>query len=198
MSNRAYSLAERPACTANSQVSISPSGLFGFALSAIFLNLIQTGLFSISITILAMGVFYGGVTQITVGLVEWHRNNAFGATVFVAFGLFWLSLVGFIILPEAGWGVIPQGTVLSAYFFLWGAFTLILLANATQLDFSVRMVFLLLVVYFIVFSIGEGTGIPLVETIANYCGFAVGGAAVYAGMSKIAKQLFGTSAAAKG
>lgn len=184
---------ERAAYSSNSQVSVASSGLFGFGLSAIFLNLLQTGLFSIDISLLAMGVFYGGVSQITVGLVEWHKNNTFGAITFVSFGLFWLSLVGFIILPEAGWGVVPQATVLSAYFFLWGAFTLILVANAIQLSFSVRMVFLMLVVYFIAFALGQGTGSPMIQTIANYCGFAAGGAALYAAVGQISRQVFGRS-----
>jgi len=193
MLNRACSHFERASFPSTCQVSLSFPGLFGFGLSAIFLNLFQTGLFSIDITILAMGVFYGGIAQITSGLFEWHKNNIFGATAFVSFGLFWLSLVGFIMLPEVGWGVVPQATVLSAYFFLWGGFTLILLANATQISPSVKIVFISLVVYFIAFSLGEATESMSVRMAAGYCGFASGFAALYAGMALIIKQVFDCS-----
>ncbi len=191
MLNKAHPHFAQSSFSVKCQTSVSSSGLFGFGLCAIFFNLFQAGLFPVDITILAMGVFYGGISQITVGLMEWHKGNFFGAAAFVSFGLFWLSLVGFFILPEAGFGVAPHSSVLSAYFFLWGGFTLILLTSATHISHAVRMVFVLLVVYFIVFSLGEATGSLAVRLTALYCGLAGGCAALYAGTALIVNQVFG-------
>jgi succinate-acetate transporter protein len=191
MLNKAHSHFAQSAFTVRCQTSVSSSGLFGFGLCAIFFNLFQVGLFPVDITILAMGIFYGGISQITVGLMEWHKDNFFGAATFVAFGLFWLSLVGFFILPEAGFGVVPHPSVLSAYFFLWGGFTLILLTSTPKISHAVRMVFVLLIVYFVVFSLGEATESIAVRQTAAYFGLAGGCAALYAGTALVVNQVFG-------
>ncbi|WP_432821587.1 acetate uptake transporter [Trichloromonas sp.] len=189
--NKAHLQFGQSSFSASCQSSVSSSGLFGFGLCAIFFNLFQAGLFPVDVTILAMGVFYGGVSQITVGLMEWHKNNFFGAAAFVSFGLFWLSLVGFFVLPEAGFGVVPDSMVLSAYFLLWGGFTLILFSSARQISRSVKLVLISLVAYFAIFSLGEATGSIMIGRFAAYCGLAGGCAALYSGTALIVNQVFG-------
>lgn len=39
----------------------APLGLMGFGMTTILLNLHNTGLFAMDVTILAMGMFYGGI-----------------------------------------------------------------------------------------------------------------------------------------
>ncbi len=190
MLNKVRSLSEKSRVSTRGQTSVSSSGLFGFGLCALFFNLYQAGLFPVDITILAMAVFYGGISQITVGLMEWHKNNYFCAAAFVTFGLFWLSLVGFIILPAVGFGSTPHPSVLAAYFFLWGGFSIILLASATQISPAVRMVFVLLATYFFIFSIGAATESITVRLVAAYFGLAGGCTALYAGTTLIVNQVF--------
>ena len=71
----------------------APIGLLAFGLTTVLLNLHNAGLFSLNTMILAMGIFYGGTAQIIAGVMEWKKNNIFGATAFVSYGSFWLTLV---------------------------------------------------------------------------------------------------------
>ena len=171
------------------ETSITSSGLFGFGLCAILVNLFEAGLFPIAPALLALGVFYGGASQIVVGLMEWHRRNVFGAATFVCFGLFWISLVGFLVLPEAGYGSLPAGTVLSAYLLFWGAFTGLLLVNAAKISRPMRWMLVLLLGYFGLLFLSEATSTPFVSTLGRYCGLASGVAALYAGATLIIQHI---------
>lgn len=169
--------------------NITSSGLFGFGLCAILVNLFEAGLFPVAPLILAMGVGYGGLTQIVVGLMEWQKQNVFGAITFVSFGLFWLSLVGLLVLPEAGLGTLPQGMVLSAYLLFWGAFSGLLLASAVKVSRFVRGMFLLLLGYFGLFFLGEVAANAALTRLANFSGLASGLAALAAGAELILRQI---------
>ncbi len=171
------------------ETKITSSGLFGFGLCAILVNLFAAGHFPVAPAILAMGVGYGGISQIVVGLMEWQKQNVFGAITFVSFGLFWLSLVGLIVLPEVGYGTLPQGAVLAAYLLFWGAFAGLLLANAVRISRAVRWMFLLLLGSFGLFFFGEVSASPMLFRLACYFGLASGGAALYEGADLLIRQI---------
>ena len=71
----------------------APLGLLGFGMTTVLLNMHNAGFFALGSMILAMGIFYGGLAQIVAGIMEWKKNNTFGATAFFSYGCFWLSLV---------------------------------------------------------------------------------------------------------
>jgi succinate-acetate transporter protein len=68
--------------------------------------------------ILATGIFYGGIAQIIVGIMEWKKNNTFGTVAFTSSGLFWLTLVALLVMPKMGWGTAPSNSAMIAYFFI--------------------------------------------------------------------------------
>lgn len=39
--------------------------------------------------ILGMGLYYGGIAQITPGILEFNKGNTFAAIAFISYGLFW-------------------------------------------------------------------------------------------------------------
>src|SRR5688572_10205093 len=81
----------------------APLGLFGFGMTTVLLNLHNAGFYEMDSMILAMGIFYGGISQIVAGIMESKKNNSFGFTAFVSYGFFWLTLVGLIVMPKLGW-----------------------------------------------------------------------------------------------
>ena len=100
----------------------APLGLLGFGLTTVLLNLHNAGLFPLDTMILAMGIFYGGLAQVIVGVMEFKKGNTFGTVAFTSYGLFWWSLVGLILLPKTTLGLTaPTNVALAAYFFMWGA-----------------------------------------------------------------------------
>lgn len=100
----------------------APLGLMGFGMTTILLNIHNAGYFPIDAMILAMGIFYGGLGQIIVGIMCFMRGDTFGTTAFTSYGLFWLTLVGLILMPNAGIAASPTH-FMGWYLTLWGIFT---------------------------------------------------------------------------
>ena len=105
-------------------------------MTTVLLNLHNMGLFPMNSMILAMGIFYGGIAQIIAGIMEFRKGNTFRTTTFSSYGLFWLTLVYFILLPTDKAGFAPDNPAIAAYLFMWGLFTLIMLFG-TQIDIAV-------------------------------------------------------------
>jgi succinate-acetate transporter protein len=78
----------------------APLGLLGFGLTTVLLNLHNAGLFPLDTMILAMGLAYGGLAQVIVGVMEYKKGNTFGTVAFTSYGLFWWSLVLLLVLPK--------------------------------------------------------------------------------------------------
>ena len=53
----------------------APLGLLGFGMTTVLLNLHNAGLFGLGSMILAMGIFYGGIAQVTAGIPEFKEGN---------------------------------------------------------------------------------------------------------------------------
>lgn len=104
----------------------APLGLMGFGMTTILLNIHNAGFFPVDAMILAMGIFYGGIAQVLVGLMCYKRNDTFGTTAFTSYGLFWLSLVGLLVMPNMELGAAAAATpkaFMGCYLALWGLFT---------------------------------------------------------------------------
>ena len=100
----------------------APLGLMGFGMTTILLNIHNAGFFPIDSMILAMGIFYGGLSQVLVGMMCFKRGDTFGTTAFTSYGLFWLTLVGLIVMPYMGLPASPAH-FMGWYLLLWGIFT---------------------------------------------------------------------------
>ena len=73
----------------NNIANPAPLGLLGFGMTTVLLNIHNAGFTPLSIVILAMGFALGGAAQIIAGIMEFKKNNTFGATAFTAYGFFW-------------------------------------------------------------------------------------------------------------
>ena len=70
----------------------APLGLCAFGMTTILLSFHNAGITSLTSPILAMAIFYGGLAQLIVGVMEWKKNNNFGFLTFVSFGFFWMIM----------------------------------------------------------------------------------------------------------
>lgn len=55
----------------------APLGLMGFGMTTILLNIHNAGFFPLDSMILAMGIFYGGLSQVIVGIMCFKRGDTF-------------------------------------------------------------------------------------------------------------------------
>ncbi|HOO54916.1 MAG TPA: acetate uptake transporter [Methanothrix sp.] len=171
----------------------APLGLMGFGMTTVLLNMHNAGWFELGAMILAMGVFYGGIAQIIAGIMEWKKGNTFGTTAFTSYGLFWLTLVALILVPNTAWaaGTKTSTPALIAYFFMWGLFTFYMFIGTLRLNRILQIVFLTLTILFFLLAIRDYTGSATIAMITGYEGIFCGFTAIYAACAQVLNEVYG-------
>ncbi|MCL2476683.1 acetate uptake transporter [Candidatus Bathycorpusculum sp.] len=172
----------------------APLGLLGFGLTTVLLNLHNEGLFPLDTMILAMGLAYGGLAQLIVGIMEYRKGNTFGTVAFSSYGLFWWSLVGLLLLPKLTIfdGLIaPSALAMASYFFVWGVFTFAMFFGTLKANRALQFVFASLFVLFFLLSAGELLGNPTwLNTITGIEGIICGSSAIYLGIAEVLNETY--------
>jgi succinate-acetate transporter protein len=169
----------------------APLGLMGFGTTTVLLNLHNAGFFDLNAMIMAMGIFYGGIGQVIAGVMEWKKNNTFGATAFTSYGLFWLTLVGLLVMPKIGWGTAANPTAMAAYLCIWGLFTLFMFFATLKLNRALQVVFGSLILLFFLLAAGDATGNAVLKIIAGYIGIFCGMSAIYTALAQVLNEVYG-------
>jgi succinate-acetate transporter protein len=144
--------------------------------------------------ILAMGIAYGGLAQVIVGIMEFKKGNTFGLVAFTSYGLFWWSLVALLLLPKIGifTGLVAANNIaMAAYFFMWGLFTFIMFFGTLKSNRVLQFVFGSLTILFFMLVIRDLTGNALIGTIAGIEGVVTGASAVYLGLAEVLNESHG-------
>ncbi len=168
----------------------APLGLMGFGMTTILLNIHNAGFFPIESTILSMGIFYGGLGQVIVGIMCCKRGDTFGTTAFTSYGLFWLTLVGINVMPLMGLEPAPKA-FLGWYLALWGIFTGFMYIGSRCYPMAKQVVFGSLTILFALLAIRDFTGSELIGTIAGFEGIFVGASAIYFAMAQVLNEEYG-------
>jgi uncharacterized protein len=176
----------------------APLGLMGFGMTTVLLNLHNAGYYPLDSMILAMGIFYGGIAQIIAGIMEWKKKNTFGTTAFTSYGLFWLTLVGLIVLPKLNLGTKPTEVAMGWYLLMWGIFTGLMYIGTLRLNRALQFVFASLTVLFFLLAIGDFTGNAAIKTFAGFEGIICGLSAIYTAMAQVLNEIYGKEIAPLG
>ena len=170
----------------------APLGLFGFGMTTVLLNLHNAGFFEINTMILAMGLCYGGAAQVIAGIMEWKKGSTFGATAFISYGFFWLSLVALVLLPKLDATLATKPVAMAAYLAMWGLFTLGLFIGTFRLSVALQIVFGTLTLLFFLLAIGDySDASPGFKHFTGYEGIVCGFSACYAGLAQVLNEVFG-------
>ncbi|WP_374969073.1 acetate uptake transporter [Terrabacter sp. BE26] len=178
----------------------APLGLAAFAMTTMVLSVVNAGILNAALapTVLALALFYGGITQLLAGMWEFRRGNTFGATAFSSFGAFWLSywfLATFILSTPALVAVaaqIHQG--IGLYLLGWAIFTGYMTVASFRVSGAVAAVFVLLTLTFVALCIGAFSAIiPPTSSwtkIGGWLGLATALAAWYASFAGVTNETF--------
>jgi succinate-acetate transporter protein len=166
----------------------APLGLMGFGMTTILLNIHNAGYFGLSAMVLSMGIFYGGIAQVIAGKMEFRRGNTFATTAFTSYGLFWISLVGLVLLPQLGLGEATPAGFMGWYLFLWGVFTLFMFFGTLRGVLLLRIVFGTLAILFFLLAIGEWAESTTITKIAGWEGIVCGASAFYLAMGEVINE----------
>ncbi len=169
----------------------APLGLMGFGMTTILLNIHNAGFFPIDSMILAMGIFYGGIGQVLVGMMCFKRGDTFGTTAFTSYGLFWLTLVGLLVMPKMGISEASPAGFMGWYLTLWGIFTAFMFVGSMCYPLAKQVVFGSLTILFFLLAARDFTGSELIGTIAGFEGIFCGLSAIYFAMAQVLNAEFG-------
>lgn len=169
----------------------APLGLMAFGMTTVLLNLHNAGFFALGTMILSMGVFYGGIAQIIAGAMEWKKNNTFGTLAFTSYGLFWLSLVGLLVMPQLELGEAASDSAMVAYLSMWGLFTGVMFIATLKLNRALQFIFGSLTLLFALLALGHATGSSTIVQIAGYEGIICGLSSVYTGLAQVLNEVYG-------
>ncbi len=169
----------------------APLGLMAFGMTTVLLNFHNAGFFALGTMILSMGIFYGGIAQIIAGAMEWKKNNTFGTLAFTSYGLFWISLVGLLVMPQLGLGEAASDSAMVAYLSMWGLFTGVMFIATLKLNRALQFIFGSLTLLFILLALGHATGNSTITQIAGYEGIICGLSSIYTGLAQVLNEVYG-------
>lgn len=168
----------------------APLGLCGFGMTTILLNIHNAGFCPLDSTVVAMGIFYGGLAQVIAGIMEWKKGNTFGTTAFTSYGFFWMTLVAIWYLPAIGPVARPASFSMGCYLALWGLFTAGLTIATLKSSRSLQVVFTSLTLLFALLALANFSGSHLAHTVAGYVGIFCGASAFYAAIGQVVNESF--------
>jgi hypothetical protein len=161
-------------------------------MTTIVLNVHNAGFITLTSMILAMGLCYGGAAQVIAGVLEFKKNNTFGATAFTSYGFFWISLVSIFVLQtyNPAWKVDEKS--LGVYLALWGLFTFGLFIGTFRLSVALIVVFGSLVILFFMLAAGKFWEMsPAFNHFTGFEGIFCGAAACYTGIAQVLNEIYG-------
>ena len=165
----------------------APLGLLGFGMTTVLLSFHNLGLFPMDITILALGIFYGGLAQLIAGIMEYKNGNTFGATAFTSYGFFWMAFVLIVLNP---FGEANTATAGGMFFLLWGILTLFLFIGTLRSDTSLKVIFGTLALLFFIIAAGYFTGSEIIPIISGALGVICGGSAMYRAFGEVINEQY--------
>jgi succinate-acetate transporter protein len=166
----------------------APLGLIGFGITTVLLNLVNAGVFPLDTMILAMGIAYGGLAQVIVGIMESKKGNTFGTVAFTSYGLFWWSFVMLLVLPKFTGFSGPSSSSLAAYFIMWGIFTFAMFFGTLKANRALQFVFGSLAILFFMLAISQYAGGATFTKITGIEGVICGLSAVYLGIAEVLNE----------
>lgn len=171
----------------------APLGLFGFGMTTVLLNLVNAGIVPLAggvVMIISMALFYGGLIQILVGMLEFKKGNTFGTVAFSSYGAFWMSVAALFTFNKLGgvWAV--DATSMGAYLAMWGFFTVFMFIGTLKMNRGLQVVFGSLTILFFLLAISDLAGIATLKTIAGIEGIFVGASAMYVAGAEVLNEVY--------
>jgi succinate-acetate transporter protein len=185
-----------PTIIVDKTANAAPLGFTGLGLAAVLLSLSYLGMYSVESVIVSMAIFLGGFAQVFAGIMSWRKGDIFAGTAFSAFGLFWFSLAGLLIMPTMGWAAPSSGIAMAAYLFVWGVYTFVMLIITMKIGVrALQVIFLTLFIVFMLLAVVNATGSAGLLVVAGYVCLVLGLASMYTALAMIMNEIHGKTIA---
>ena len=172
-----------------------PLGLAAFALTTFTLSVFNSGFLPLSLEpiVLPLALFYGGAAQVIAGIMEFFKNNTFGALAFTSYGSFWLAFSYILGHPEllAKASAADAPHAIGLFLLGWTIFTAYMLFAVTKVNGALLATFSVLLVAFICLTLGKFTGTTIWTTLGGYTGIITAFLAWYTSAAGVTNSTFG-------
>ena len=172
----------------------APLGLAAFAATTFILSLSNAKLVppEVAALFIPIAFFYGGLTQILVGMWEFKKNNTFGSTAFTTYGAFWMALSSMVILERLGvvmnFGTYGK-TAHGIFLLVFTIFTFYMWIGTFKLNNALLVTFTVLEIAFILLTLAN---LGYMSTVAGgWFGLMAAAGAWYTSAAGILNPLFG-------
>jgi hypothetical protein len=105
-------------------------------------------------------------------------------------GLFWLSLIGFEIFPELGFGRHPSPVAMVAYLSMWGFFAALLFLGSFRQNHALQLIYGALMICLLLLAMGNLKENPLLLLFGSLAGIICGLAAGCTALAQLYQQWF--------
>jgi uncharacterized protein len=126
-------------------------GLAGFGLTTLILQFHNLGWCGPG-PIVALGLIFGGLTQLVAGYQEFKSGNNFGYSAFCSYGAFWISLAVILLLNYFNIYK-SSATDVACFLIVWTLYTMILWIAAMRIHSAMAFTFTTLVIGFILLDL---------------------------------------------
>jgi succinate-acetate transporter protein len=181
---------ERTAVVANP----AALGLAGFAVANLMLNVINAGWLPQSAmpAVLPLAFFAGGIAQLVAAVGEFRRGSTFGATAFGSYGIFWLSLWGFL---EFQMDKFPSEAAahqaLGVFLMCWLIWTVFVWIASFRVSVVLNLLFLDLIGVFAFQAAGFVSGSTMLVHVGGYFGIMLSVIGFYGAVETVVNETFG-------
>jgi succinate-acetate transporter protein len=128
-------------------------GLAGFGMTTLLLQFHNLGWIGIA-PVIWIGLLFGGLGQFFAGLQEQKTGNNFGYAAFCGYGLFWISLCGYLLGSTTGNKMLALSeTDLGFFMFGWTLFTFGLWIASFRISKMMALTFTTLLAGFILLDL---------------------------------------------
>ena len=171
----------------------APLGLAAFALTTFLLSLVNTGVMPKDTEPVMLGVAlaFGGIAQLSAGMWEFRKGNVFGATVFSAYGAFWLSFWAYVTFFAETIPAEHHGVAAGWYLIAWAIFTTLMLVAALRTTVVLATLFAVVDVVFVLLALGDFGWGSAFTTMGGILGLVASALAFYLCLAAVGSSTFG-------
>jgi succinate-acetate transporter protein len=170
-----------------------PLGLSMFAVTTFVLSVINAHLVSPAMTpaVFGLALLAGGAVQLVAGLWEFRTGNTFGAVAFCSYAAFWGGL--YILLHDSVPTIVKTEAdgAIGLYLWAWTIFTVIMFIAVLRTSGALVVTFLLLLITFVLLSIGFSGASASTIKLGGYFGIATAAGAWYTGGAAVINSTWG-------
>lgn len=166
-----------------------PLGTACFALTTFVLSAVNAGLVPVGIkpVVLGLALFYGGMTQIFAGVLEFFKNNTLGGVAFCSYGAFWMAFWYLSTQTTYAPSVSAADKSHAVGLFLlgWTIFTAYMTIAVSKTHNALFFTFVVLLAAFIFLTLGDFTLNEMFTKLGGYFGLAAAAGAWYCSFAAV-------------